>query len=107
MLPPVQEFEGACCSGDFVTEVVGPAAICVDVVEMLMQFFREQPGNYVEIFVMMGCEPARVVLRGFRRAARRRRVRGDFEFVRTQHLLSNVERVKPFLGAEPVFRLRP
>jgi len=34
-LPPIEEFERAICIWDFVAEIVGPAAIGVDVVEML------------------------------------------------------------------------
>src|SRR5260370_8537562 len=52
---------------------------------MLVQFFREQPGDDVEVFVVVRGEPARVGLRSFQRTTRRRRVRGDFEFVWAQH----------------------
>ena len=55
--------------GNFVAEIVGPAAIRVDVVKMLMKFLREQPGDDVEIFVVMRGQPARVMLRLFGRAA--------------------------------------
>ncbi len=50
-----------------------------------MQFLGEEPGDYVEIFVVMGGEPTRVNLGGLRRAAWGRRVGGDFEFVGAQH----------------------
>ena len=102
MFPPIEQLEGALRIGDFVAEIVGPAAIRIYVIEMLMQFFREQPGNHIEVFVVMRGEPARVVLRGFRRAAWSRRIGGDFEFVGAQHLHlhlhSNEERVRPFLS---------
>ena len=53
-LPPIEEFEGAIWVGDFVAEIVGPAAVGVDVVEMLVEFFGEKPGHYVEIFIVVG-----------------------------------------------------
>jgi hypothetical protein len=81
----VQEFEGACCSGDFVTEVVGPATIGVEIVEMLMEFLGQKLGDDAEIFVVVRGEPAGVLLRGFGRTAGWGRVSGDFEFVGVEH----------------------
>src|SRR5246127_82475 len=40
-LPPVEQFQSALRIGDFIAEVVGPAAIGVEIVEMLGQFFRK------------------------------------------------------------------
>jgi len=40
-LPPVEELESAGAIRDFVAEIIGPAAVGVDVVEMLMEFFGE------------------------------------------------------------------
>jgi hypothetical protein len=50
----VEQFEGPLRIGDFVAEIVGPAAVGVDVVEMLVEFFGEKPGDYVEILVVVG-----------------------------------------------------
>src|SRR6266404_6612794 len=69
LLPPIKKFEGALRVRNFVTEIVGPAAIGVDVVKMLVQLFREKPGNYIKVFVMVRGEPARVGLRNLGRAA--------------------------------------
>src|SRR5258708_39951705 len=85
LLPPIEKFEGALRVRNFVAEIVGPATIGVDIVKMLVQLFREKPGDYIKVFVMVRSEPARVVLRSFGGAAWRRRVGGDFEFVWAQH----------------------
>ena len=85
MLPPAEQFERACRVGDFVAEIVGPAAIGVYVVEMLMEVLRQQPGHNVEIFVVMRGEPAGVFLRGRGRAAGIRGVAGDVNFAGEQH----------------------
>ncbi len=42
--------------------IVGPAAVRVEIVKMLMQTARQKPGDYVEIFVVMRGEPAGVAL---------------------------------------------
>ena len=52
-LPPIEQFEGALFLRDFVAEVISPAAVGVDIVEMLVQVFRKQLGDDVEIFVVM------------------------------------------------------
>src|SRR5579859_4544565 len=90
-LPPVEEFEGAGRVRNFVAEVVGPAAVGVDIIEMLMKLFRQKPGDDFEIFVMMRGEPFRELLGGLRRAARGGGVCGNGEFTGTQHfyLLKN------------------
>jgi hypothetical protein len=62
---------------------------------MLVQFSREEPGDNVEIFVVVRGEPARVRLRGFRRAAGCGDVGGEFEFNGTQH-----DRTKKFASSQ-------
>ena len=83
---------------DFVADVVRPAAVGVDIVKMLMQAAREEPGNDAKIFVVMCGEPARVAL-GFGDAAtQRRQAAGNFEFGRRQHIrsLGRLENPPPF-----------
>jgi len=70
---------------DFVADIVRPAAVGVDVVEVLVQLARQQPRNDTEILVVVRGQPARVALRFFDAAAQRRQVTGDFEFGRRQH----------------------
>ena len=43
-------------SRNFVGQIVGRAAIGVDVVEILMQMFRQQEADHVEILVVRGRE---------------------------------------------------
>ena len=52
---------------DFVAQVVGPAAVGVDVVEILVQALGQQEADHVEVLVMVGGQPARVGC-GLRRA---------------------------------------
>jgi hypothetical protein len=52
---------------------------------MLVQFLREKPGDDIEVFVVMRGEPMSVLLGQSCRAARRRQVPSDFEFVRAKH----------------------
>src|SRR5580658_4273448 len=51
--PGVQQLEGPSTIRDFVAEIVRPAAICIDVVEMLVQMPRKEPGDHSEILVMV------------------------------------------------------
>src|SRR5579859_6264917 len=109
-LPPIEKFEGAIRVGNFVAEVVGPAAVGVDVVEMLVEFFGEEPGDDVEIFVVVRGEPTGVLLRGGGGAAGGRDVGGESEFVGTEHskLFSKVE--ESLRGLKPpavMSRLKP
>src|SRR5258705_2567386 len=69
MFPPRQQFQGARRIGNFVTEIISPAAIRMSVEKMPVQRFGEKPGNDVEILVVMGRQPLGVFLRFFRRAA--------------------------------------
>jgi len=52
---------------------------------MLVEVFRQEPGNHVEIFVVVGGEPTSVLLGGFGSAAVRGEVGGECEFVGTEH----------------------
>src|SRR5579859_1887293 len=85
-LPPIKEFEGALFLRNLVAEIVGPAAIGIKIVEMLVQILREQPGDDIEIFVMVRSEPARVLLRRCRGAPIRGSALGNFEFTWAQHI---------------------
>jgi hypothetical protein len=62
-LPPIEQLERTVCVRYFIAEVIRPTAIGVDVIEMPMQTARQQPGDYLEIFVMMGGQPTCVALR--------------------------------------------
>src|SRR5262249_16821217 len=83
--PPIQEFERACGIRDFVAEIVGPAAVGVEIVEILMKLLGKQPRDHVEIFVVMGGEMRSVFLRDVRRTTCGRQVRGQVEFVGAEH----------------------
>src|SRR5712664_1126177 len=85
VLPPMEQFECAVGIGNFVAKIIGPAAVGVDIVKMLVQRFGEQPRYNIEIFVVMRGQPARVFLRFFRRAAGLGRMPGDVEFAGMQH----------------------
>src|SRR3569833_363485 len=61
--PPLEQAKAFRGVADFVRQIVRPAAIRVDVVEILMQFSRQQKTDHVEIFVMVSGEPTRVLLR--------------------------------------------
>ena len=74
--PPVEQFQRAPGIRYFVPEIVSPATVGINVVEMLMQGLGKKPGDHGEIFVVMRGEPARVLLRGLGRAARGGSVRG-------------------------------
>ena len=72
--------------GDFVAQIVRPAAIRVHVVKMLVQVPRQQPRNHIEIFVVVRRKPARVAL-GFFDGAQpsARKVARNFKFRCGQH----------------------
>src|SRR5213082_2841407 len=52
-LPPIEKLKSAHRIGDLVAEIVGPAAVRVDIVKMLVQGLGKEPGDYVEVLVMM------------------------------------------------------
>jgi len=53
----MEQIQGTRCIGNFVSEIISPAAVGVDVVEMLVQRFGEEPRYDVEIFVVMRRQP--------------------------------------------------
>jgi len=63
----VEQGEGCGGVADFVAEIVGDAAVGVDVEEILAEVFREEPGGYGEIFVVGACKVAAVGLGLFQR----------------------------------------
>src|ERR1700733_8736037 len=79
-VPLIQEGDGSFRIRNFVSQVIGPAAISIQVVKMLVQTARQQPGNDVEILVMMRGEPASVSLGLRNRASERREPSSNFEF---------------------------
>ncbi len=85
VLPPIEKFESASGFGNLVAEVVGPAAISVDIVEVLVKLLRQQPGDNVEIFIMMRGEPARISLRFGSGAAVAGQVFRELEFAGSNH----------------------
>ena len=50
--PPVQQFQRPGRVAHFVAQVVRPAAVCIDVVKMLVQIFWQQPRDKGKILVM-------------------------------------------------------
>jgi len=61
--PPCEQAQTLRGIADLVTQIVGPAAKRVDVIEILMQFLGKQEAYDVKIFVVMRREPACVVER--------------------------------------------
>lgn len=61
--PPMEELESASGIFYFIAEVVRPSAISVDIIKMLVKAFWQEPGDDVEILVVMRGEPARISLR--------------------------------------------
>ena len=59
--PPFEQAQTFFRIADFVGQIVGPAAIGVDIVEILVQMFGQQETDDMEIFVVMGGEPAGVL----------------------------------------------
>jgi hypothetical protein len=55
-LPLIEKFERGGCVADFVAEVVGDAAIGVNVEEMLSQVSRKKPAGDGEVFVVRAGE---------------------------------------------------
>src|SRR5712664_870817 len=85
LVPTVQQLERERGIGDFISEVVGPAAVCVQIVKMLMEALGKQPRGHIEILVMVRGEPTRVLFGVGNRTAKRRQSTSDFEFSRNLH----------------------
>src|ERR1017187_2731929 len=75
--PPVQQAQAFGAAAHFIAQVVGPAAIRVDVIEILVEALGEQEAHHVEVLVVVGGQPAGVIasfggrvdtLQGLRRA---------------------------------------
>ena len=64
--PPFEQAEAFGGVADFVAEIIAPAAIGIDVVEILVEFPGKQEADDMEILVVFGGEPAGV---GQRRVA--------------------------------------
>ena len=58
--PPLQQAQAFAAIADLVAQIVGPAAVRVDVVEILVQALGQQEADDVEILVVMGGQPAGV-----------------------------------------------
>ena len=80
LVPLVQQRQGFGRIGNFISQIVGPAAVGVQIVKMLVQPSRKQPGNHVEIFVVMRGEPSGVALGLRDRASGRRKPACNLEF---------------------------
>jgi hypothetical protein len=85
VVPGIEQLDRPRGIGNFISQIVGRAAIGVHIIEMLLQAFGEQPRNDSEIFVVMRGKPARISLGFLHGATGRRRVAGDFEFSRILH----------------------
>src|SRR5262249_11539891 len=84
-LPPRQQFQCALLLRNLVAQVVRPAAVGIQIVKILVQLLGQQPGNHIEVFVVVRRQPARVRLRLLRRTILRRELPGNVEFTWTQH----------------------
>jgi hypothetical protein len=60
LAPPGQEAQAFGRRAHFVAQIVGPAAIGVDVVEILMQALGQQEADDLEVLVVVRGEPAGV-----------------------------------------------
>jgi hypothetical protein len=60
--PPIEEPETLRLITDLIAEIVSPTAERVDVVEVLMQLFGKQKADDVEVLVVRGCQPSRILL---------------------------------------------
>ena len=61
--PPIEQAQTLGRVSHFVAQIVGPTAKGVDVVEVLVQFFRQKEADDVEILVVVCGEPPRVSFR--------------------------------------------
>src|ERR1035437_3555793 len=82
--PPRQQAQAFGWVANFIAQVVSPAAERIYVIEVLVQAFGQQERDDVEVFVVMGSEPACVRL-GF----------GDGIFI-----AQRLRRVDEFFGGE-------
>src|SRR5260370_4469255 len=55
--PQIEEYEGALRVRNFVTEIVGPAQVGVDILNMLLQIFLDMLGNYMKDYLIMYLKP--------------------------------------------------
>src|SRR5262249_47638734 len=60
--PPAQEFQRMLNIPDFVPQIIGPAAVGIDIVEMLVQPPRKEPRNHGKVFVMRRRQPPAIGL---------------------------------------------
>ena len=90
VFPGVEQFQSPRVVRYLIAQIVRPATVSVDVIKVLMEIEREKPGDDAEILVVVRRKPAGVALSLFRRAALRRKVAGDFELWRRQHLHQGV-----------------
>src|SRR5271166_3010732 len=65
--PPREQTQALLRVANFIAQIIGPAAECVDVIEVLMQPLGQQEADHLEILVVVGCQPARVLKRFFYR----------------------------------------
>ena len=85
ILPPGEQLERASRVRNFIAQVVGPAAVGVKIVEVLVQASRQQPRHDIEVFVVRRRQAARVTFRFRAGAFRRGQFTRDFEFGRCEH----------------------
>jgi len=85
VFPPIEQRERSESVRHFVAEVVGLAAIGINIVQVLVQFLGQKPGNDVEVFVVMCCQPACIGLGLGGRTASGRRFFGNVQFAWSQH----------------------
>ena len=80
VFPRVEQFKSVLAVRDLVAQIVRPAAVGVEIIEMLVQPLREQPRDHVEVLVVMRREPARIALGFGGAAAFGGKMARDFEF---------------------------
>ena len=81
-VPRIQQLQRDFRIGNFIAQIVGPAAIGIDIVKMLVQAPRQQPGDHIEIFVVVRRQPTRVTARLFGADSPRGKVARNFQFNR-------------------------
>src|SRR2546428_4156492 len=103
-LPPMEQIQSARRFGNFIAKIIGPTAVGVEVVEMLVQRFGEEPRYDIEIFVVMRGQPARVFLRFFHRATGLGRMPRNVNFAEAQHQKRDSSLHKPARSARCALR---